>query len=401
MSGHRLQTPERLGTRLWVTALVVLPVSLGLMLLQRPVSGEETLSPGSDSSAEWAWPHDEEQLAGLSERSEVNALLHEMTRAMNGLQLPRRQPPYYLAYTLLDIEQRLVLGQLGAIVQNDHDRARSVHVEVRVGSAELDNSHVSPELDGFEFRGAGTSVPLGHDPLALKTAVWLATDQSYREASEALEQKRTARANAVDYEQRAADFSPQPPLVHIAQPAVALTETAQLQEVAERVSAAFTPYEELHESVVTVAAWRIDRTLITSEGSLVVSPTRVVEVTLECHTQAPDGMPLSHRKTVFGELDVEALVQQAQILAQQLTELRHAPLAPDYVGPVLFAGEAAPQIVLELLGQSLIGTPVPGEGPLSRRLQRRVLPTSFNVVDDPTLTDEEPVVPSMRTPSMM
>ena len=129
MSGHRLQTPERLGTRLWVTALVVLPVSLGLMLLQRPVSGEETLSPGSDSSAEWAWPHDEEQLAGLSERSEVNALLHEMTRAMNGLQLPSRQPPYYLAYTLLDIEQRLVLGQLGAIVQNDHDRARSVQTE--------------------------------------------------------------------------------------------------------------------------------------------------------------------------------------------------------------------------------------------------------------------------------
>lgn len=137
--------------------------------------------------------------------------------------------------------------------------------------------------------------------------------------------------------------------------------------------------------MVTVAAWRLDRTLITSEGSLVVSPTQMVEVTISCNTQADDGMPLSHEVTLFGELDAAQLELRAEELATQLTELRHAPLAPDHYGPVLFSGVAAPQLVQELMAQSVVGTPVPSEGIFARKLKRRVMPTSVDLVDDPTL----------------
>lgn len=361
--------------------------------------GQE-LPPPSDSApnpaSEWSWPiasqpaqvepgnRDDAWRSELN-RPEVKALVEEMTRAMNGLRLPKRQPPYYLGYTLLEIEQHLVVGQLGSVVQNEHEHGRTLHVEVRVGSPELDNSHAMQEVSGIDFRGAGSSMPLGSDLLAMRNAIWLATDSAYREASEALEEKRAARSNAVDYEQRAADFSAQAPLVLKAPPMDPLPPPEQLREIASQVSSAFATFPHVHESVVTVAAWSIHRTLVTSEGSFVVTPTRVVEVTLEGHTQAPDGMPLSHRITRFGEMNVEALFAQAQALGEQLTELRSAPLAPDYVGPVLFSGEAAPQIVQELLGQSSSGTPGSGEGPLARRLQRRVLPTTIDVVDDPTL----------------
>src|SRR5690606_5852060 len=170
-------------------------------------------------------------------------------RTMNGLQLPSREPPYYLAYTVLDIEQRLVVAQLGAIVQSDHDRARSLRVEVRVGSPLLDNSHASHELEGFDFQGVGTALPLDNDPLALRTAVWLATDKSYRQASEALEEKHAARASAVDYEERAADFSAHEPLVFTAKPTAMMATDEQLQQVAEQVSRAFASFPNVHESV--------------------------------------------------------------------------------------------------------------------------------------------------------
>src|SRR5690606_12902226 len=98
--------------------------------------GQE-LPPPSDSApkpaSEWSWPiasqpaqvepgnRDDAWRTELN-RPEVKALVEEMTRAMNGLRLPKRQPPYYLGYTLLEIEQHLVVGQLGSVVQNEHER---------------------------------------------------------------------------------------------------------------------------------------------------------------------------------------------------------------------------------------------------------------------------------------
>ncbi len=88
---------------------------------------------------------------------------------------------------------------------------------------------------------------------------------------------------------------------------------------------------------------------------------------------------------MFDAPDGQSLPRPARELAQQLTELRHAPLAPDHYGAVLFSGDAAPQLVQELMAQSATGTPVPAEGILARKIKRRVMPTSVDLVDDPTL----------------
>ena len=81
-------------------------------------------------------------------------------------------------------------------------------------------------------------------------------------------------------------------------------------------------------------------------------------------------------------------------LAQNVTALAHAPKGEDYSGPVLFEGGAGAQLLAEVLGKNLAlarrpvsdggrgGGFAPNE--LEGRLGARVLPESFNVVDDPT-----------------
>ncbi len=93
---------------------------------------------------------------------------------MSQLKLPQRQTPYFIAYSLLEVEQQLVVGQLGVVVQSEHQHARSLRPEVRVGTPSMDNSHTMTESGGF---GQGNApLPLDNDELALRTAIWAATD---------------------------------------------------------------------------------------------------------------------------------------------------------------------------------------------------------------------------------
>jgi hypothetical protein len=312
----------------------------------------------------------------------------ELARTMRGLVLPNREPAYYGAYWLVDFEQRYVTGSLGALVSSQHEAARRLRVELRVGDRALDNSNFEGP-DGLQFSTFEGLVPapLGDVPEAFARQLWLLSDSTYRNAVELLDQKRAQRSGEVELEVRPADFSTETLTSILGAEAPPLPEAKALEELVVRVSKAFGEYPAVHESTVSVEGLRAARTLVTHQGVISHEPMLSIRVTLGCSTQAEDGMPLSHQYTAFGELDGAVLEAQAHTLAKELTELREAELASDYFGPVLFEGRAAAQVAHELLAMSLSGTPraAEQEGPLSRRLGKRVLPASFTVYDDPTL----------------
>ena len=84
-------------------------------------------------------------------------------------------------------------------------------------------------------------------------------------------------------------------------------------------------------------------------------------------------------------------------VAENVTALQHAPVGETYNGPVLFEGQAAAQLLAELLGRNLVLTRKPVNEPgrpnlvaqseLEGRLAARVLPEWMDVVDDPTRTE--------------
>jgi len=81
-------------------------------------------------------------------------------------------------------------------------------------------------------------------------------------------------------------------------------------------------------------------------------------------------------------------------VARNVTSLVEAPLGEDYSGPVLLEGMAAPQLFAQLLGANLTlprrpvnehgRTPPLQMSELEGRMGSRILPESFDVVDDPT-----------------
>ena len=72
----------------------------------------------------------------------LQALKQELGRSMSRLRLKGYEAPYFISYTLRDVEVRESTGKFGAVFGRDHDRQRVVRVEVRVGSYDLDNTSV-------------------------------------------------------------------------------------------------------------------------------------------------------------------------------------------------------------------------------------------------------------------
>src|SRR5690606_8651004 len=95
------------------------------------------------------------------------ALQAEMQRALEKLRLPGMPEPYFILSTLADVDALDVSASLGAVNVERLRRQRTLDIDVRVGSYELDNSG---------FVGAGepgpqrVEVPIDADPAELRRA---------------------------------------------------------------------------------------------------------------------------------------------------------------------------------------------------------------------------------------
>jgi predicted Zn-dependent protease len=105
-----------------------------------------------------------------------------------------------------------------------------------------------------------------------------------------------------------------------------------------------------------------------------------------------------HDAVEYHALDAAHMPSEAEMtrgitrLAENLVALARAPKGEDYNGPVLFEGQAGPQIFAQVLAKNLTVTrqPAGGRGGAAQagefegRMGARVLPDTFDVVDDPT-----------------
>jgi TldD protein len=124
-------------------------------------------------------------------------------------------------------------------------------------------------------------------------------------------------------------------------------------------------------------------------------------VSLSSAAQAADGMRLGRSPAFMmaraEELPTrEKLIGEAKKMLDTVVALRQAPIVEEeYRGPILFAADAADDIVASLIGQNLLGQkpqlgkPNRTTGAFATSYKTRVLPNFLSVVDDPTMKEFE------------
>ena len=324
----------------------------------------------------------------------LEALLAELDRSKAQLKMDQVQPPYFIEYRVNDVDDFSAEAAFGALRESQHGHYRVLRVVVRIGDYKQDSFYARGE-------GESTILPLDNDPIALRHQIWLATDDAYKAAGQALAEKQaelkrfSADSNPVD------DFAKTAPLIAV-DPTVSLkVDEASWKKTLEDVTDLYRKYPDVQTVTASARFTAINDYLVNTEGTVTRCGKTTYSVQLNGTAQADDGMRLS-RSPAFvvartEELPShESLVKDSKDMLDTIVALRKAPIVEEeYRGPVLFSADAADDVVASLIGQNVVGRkPALGRpnrttGAFATSYKARVLPNFLSVVDDPTLKDFE------------
>jgi predicted Zn-dependent protease len=326
----------------------------------------------------------------------LKAMLQEMDRSMSELQLKGFAKPFFIEYRINDVDDFETRAEYGASEGSTRTHQRVARVTVRIGDYKTDSS-------GVRADGSLELAPLDDDPIAIRTALWDATDTAYKNALAAYAQKQAA-LKEVQTPPQADDFSQQKPVIALQAPArLVLDEEAWAGRMAQASgiylssAAAKGDVQGIQYSNAAFQARAMTTYLVSSEGTILRKSTQEFEETFAVGTQASDGMHLdrSYASTAASLADLDspqAFEKHAVEEIASLADLKKAPLVEDeYHGPVLLSSDAGTDTLRALLSPAVIatrpalGTEARTNGAFASSLHARVLSDLLNVVDDPGL----------------
>jgi TldD protein len=322
----------------------------------------------------------------------LEALLTELDRSKAQLKIDQAPAPFFIEYRVGDVDDFSAEAAFGALREKQRYHIRVLRVVVRVGDY---------KQDSYFGQGTGETniLPLDNDAVALRHQIWLSTDEAYKAAVEALSEKQaalkqfSADPNPVD------DFAKAPVVTEI-EPTVALkVDQAAWEKTLEDVTDLYKKYPDLQSVTASARFSSVNEYLVNSEGTVTRSGKNTYSVQLNGSTQAADGMRLSRNPFWVvarpEELPTrEVLLTAANQMLDTVVALQKAPIVEEeYRGPVLFAPDAANDVISTMVGTNVLGRkpqlgkPNRTTGAFATSYKTRVLPNFLTLVDDPTLKE--------------
>jgi TldD protein len=326
----------------------------------------------------------------------LNAMLQELDRSRSQLRLDGFEKPFFIEYRVDEAEGFRARAEFGASLGSSWFHRRAARVTVHVGDYKTDSSGRGDSVAELEV--------LDNDPIALRSALWAATDQAYKGALAAYAQKQAA-LKQVQTPPQADDLSHEKPLIVLEEARTPKIDADGWERMVAKASGMFLTDPSLQSSRQGVeysnasfGAMATTSYLTNSEGSITRTSETRYDQNVSVGGQAADGMNLDRSYYIAGntvaDMDgPEAFNRHAQECIAGLAELRAAPLVEEeYHGPVLMDADAAAGMLKDLLARSFaanrpaLGTEARTTGPFASSYHARVLPDFIDVVDDPGLS---------------
>lgn len=323
------------------------------------------------------------------------ALEKELARTMAGYR-SERDPPYYVGYEVSDRRDIHVSAERGALVRSNDTRRRTLDVDVRVGTPQLDNTHAlrdQSRMDYFESWPEPVALTQEDDERALRTRIWSRTEERYRSAVERLTKVRAQQKLKVEEEDRSHDFSSEKAATYIDPPARIEIDRPGWEEKLRGWSALFRAHPDILDSAVALDVSAATRSLATSEGAAIQMPWTHARLSIAASAKAEDGMDLSRYESFDVPL-VQGLPDDAHVRAaiqgviDDVLALRRAPIAEPWAGPAILDGRAAGVFFHEVFGHRVEGHRQKSEEEgqtFAKKIGQRVMPEFMRVYDDPTI----------------
>jgi len=355
-------------------------------------------------------------LAGLIAQAQddvaMRAMKDELARTMSQIHLQGMEKPYFVAYRMDNLSRSAMSASLGSLTQDSPGQVRVIGVEIRVGNMNLDNTNF---MSARNFAGGGAGMlggirqaTLDDNYQQIRQAFWMATDAQYKKVLEDLSAKRAA-LQAQNQTTRPPDFTAEPPSTDMQQLEDATIPADDLKKLARDVSAVFKTMPDLYDSSVDIEYIASNTRYLNSEGSSFTRSQRTIKLNVNARVQTADGLPIADSIDLYGHSladfpKEDELIARTRAMGERILKLRSAAALERYNGPVLFEGEAAPEIFAQQFASGLAAGRIPlsdqtgfaeffnqmldqlGGHSFEDKIGGRVLPDFLNVTDNPTVS---------------
>jgi len=326
----------------------------------------------------------------------LQALDEELKRAFDVLKQKGEPAPYFIGYSVNEMESVDIDASLGALRSSQTSLTRLLDVDVRVGDYQLDNTH---QIRGQRGTTSGPSfsypvlMPVDNDIDALKSVIWLETDHKYKAAVERFIQVKANRAIKVEEEDTSADLSRESKQTAVLAPANLDLDIPTWQKKVQDFSALFNKYPEIYEGSVGLSSSATNDYLANTEGTSVQHGIASIRLSIYARTKADDGMELYRFESFDAHsadhLPGDATIRQTiETMVRDLKALRAAPVIEPYTGPAILSGRASGVFFHEIFGHRIEGHRQKSETEgqtFTKKINQPVLPDFISVIDDPTM----------------
>jgi len=314
---------------------------------------------------------------------------------MASMRIPAHPRPYYISTLVRDEITWTIQAKYGSLSVDRRERKRNAYVDVRVGSHRndhvrdggLDDNDKDAESYGY------VDLPWGGGKDGLRHGLWRLIDARYREAVEALLDKKSHELTYRDGNRHLPAFQKAEPIVDLSWREFPDVDEDYWRSYVERVSRGIKRYPEIADSHVEFQADHQCRAFVNSEGSRLIQcqPIWSIEAYLWLLSAKGDAFPWTVRYCVGDprELPSErSLATAIRKAVETQRKLSAAPLLNASCGPALLDPIPAGLLLHEALGHRLEGSRLlaSGEGQTFKdALGELVLPDHMTLHDDPRM----------------
>jgi predicted Zn-dependent protease len=303
-------------------------------------------------------------------------------------------PVYFIGYQIYDLEETTISATFGNLLTTRQDRQRLLDTDLRVGDYGFDNTHII-RGQAINFGGGSgiAQLPYENDPLAIKQALWLATDKSYKSAVETYQKAKANQLVKVEEEDTSDDLSRVEPVQDVVDVKFAEGDVSKIEGMVKRLSAMFKGNAEIYSGDVTFKMDNVTKYYISSEGAKVSWDEQFVRLFVSGYTKSDDGMSLPLFESYFA-FTIDELPSEKEIASDidsmigKLKSLRQAPVMGTFTGPAVLSGEAAGVFFHEIFGHRVEGhreKDPNSSQTFKQSVGEDIFPEFISVIFDPTI----------------
>jgi len=291
----------------------------------------------------------------------IRAMRDEMDRNIRDLENKEKLKPFFISYTIADMDNLYVIGTLGSIISSDTQKGKTWMLRVLMGDYNITDENFENKSNlGDDHGKISYDLPIDNDYFGIRRSLWTSTNNVFELAAENYKNKIDAfKKNSLSVEPKPIpDFCKVPVINLSIPPNQSGIDQSKAENLVKTLSAGFKNFPDIYRSGVSYTQFHATVYFMNTEGTQTVFPLDIISIMVNASALAKDEDNISNQLCYYAKSaddlpKLEKIQKDIHEMIENIQKLKQTDAYNDsYTGPVLISDQA----VAEIYAQCLFGS---------------------------------------------